>query len=942
MRVFQGIFAAIGVIIAGILALIILLPMLVTEESEQDRDKISDINDDLLVGAVGLPVRRSDESMLPYATVSYSPDLLTLGNKPTGGKTFGWTIPDGYVQSGARTIVLGYADHAGYAVDLSVFGQPNDLVPVYSPIIGTVVETHNTSGGGKPGYGEFTRIRNAKWACVNNEELWKWNQQPGKLTYDDGSNSEANIRSRCKPCGAGSQSCFVSYSCTVGLETVDSGDVCETEDPPCGPGERGSKGGVIVRAADYSSRRACVQDLTASDFYDNKLPDLGYGKISNYEVVASHLGEGSLAQYTCTDGSVVNNQMQCGTMGTTGKNNSGQSSSLEPLVHYEVWRSNCEVLSPPDTFFKAQNPEEFLGKTDGDQPEGIPAPCCPSIAVPGFSMIGGLSSTSLNTGQRGTLMLNTSIVDDWTEVIGNDLKVTYKVTVTALDSAGTSDGWLTIVANGASNAQFWQTPPDSNEGPGTFKFSTAFFGGRNIGGESSSFDVTVVYGNAAGAIDDPSSLSFGVKSIQNYEFGEDGTATLENAAMNEEKKEEYKRQIARAAALCTPLSGLDQTDGSPREAVAGGDGSVGGAGASASIGASGGGGAAWCAPGHVATPTWSNNLERIPLVGPTLKLTMAWLTPAVALAADETYLANKNKLGAHMVYTHSQPGAEWDTLRKTMIDKLKELDAKRARELVYRNVGGWAAFNKEDGSGTYFSELAASGLAIDVYVVEDLTHNVPDPDTMKTQLGEYVAFIKTSLLTPFGSSIATVTVGNEPNLAKEGLGGNTEASAKKYVEVVKAVRAGVGTSTKLVAAPLTPSVGKEAMQNYLRWMIAAGIEDQVDYFGVNEYPIPGSGQHDDPPNKWVTEVLVEKGLSHKILVTESGWCAESTGTACAFANENYVNNDRVIGFHFFLLMDDKPSNAGSHCADCQLVKYDFATKQVAGNSKLFDWIKGSP
>ncbi len=120
------------------------------------------------------------------------PDSQMVGGPPVGGTTWGWTIPDNYADYGTRTVMLDYNNHqcsksgTPYAVDLSVFNSPNDFIPVYSTLNGTVIEALGsdpatqikapdcTAGSSKncDGYGNFVRIRNTRWASVNAVKLF--------------------------------------------------------------------------------------------------------------------------------------------------------------------------------------------------------------------------------------------------------------------------------------------------------------------------------------------------------------------------------------------------------------------------------------------------------------------------------------------------------------------------------------------------------------------------------------------------------------------------------------------------------------------------------------------------------------------------------------------------------------------------------------------------
>lgn len=117
-------------------------------------------------------IRRADETAVPYPTVCYVSDELMIGGAPQGGKTRGWGIPDSYIRGAARTLLLPWSKHGGAGVDISVQGneQALDIIPVYSTLTGTVVEMKVSD---KPQYGQFNRARNARYVCVNGEDLWE-------------------------------------------------------------------------------------------------------------------------------------------------------------------------------------------------------------------------------------------------------------------------------------------------------------------------------------------------------------------------------------------------------------------------------------------------------------------------------------------------------------------------------------------------------------------------------------------------------------------------------------------------------------------------------------------------------------------------------------------------------------------------------------------------
>ncbi|OIP96960.1 hypothetical protein AUK40_04280 [Candidatus Wirthbacteria bacterium CG2_30_54_11] len=120
------------------------------------------------------------------------PDSYVIGGEPTGGLTYGWGLPESYAGNTTRQIVLDRNDHTwgcfgdscdqSYGTDISVINAPLNFVPVYSTLVGTVVEMLGSDpdipavcpngSSNCHGYGNFVRTRNSKWTSVNAVDLY--------------------------------------------------------------------------------------------------------------------------------------------------------------------------------------------------------------------------------------------------------------------------------------------------------------------------------------------------------------------------------------------------------------------------------------------------------------------------------------------------------------------------------------------------------------------------------------------------------------------------------------------------------------------------------------------------------------------------------------------------------------------------------------------------
>lgn len=280
-----------------------------------------------------------------------------------------------------------------FAADLSVFKQRSDksildLVPVYSPIRGTVVEVNNQwdENPDKPTYGSFVRIRNAQYACMLEETLWEieasvqrelsplpdeepryYYQEDEVLDCPDHPNSElsaacqADRLARCQTCGEGNNHCVVDWFCYqpecaredengVCLE-AEIGEVvnscllaCDDKVPDLGEGVVCEHLYTLFRPPIRQSGDYSISGLSEEHFPLNEATSrMRYQKIPNYEVVISNLTTGSIGNpdeanpdeliTNChTLGGSVTPDDQCGTMGSSG------TGGNDPFAHYEVWQ----------------------------------------------------------------------------------------------------------------------------------------------------------------------------------------------------------------------------------------------------------------------------------------------------------------------------------------------------------------------------------------------------------------------------------------------------------------------------------------------------------------------------------------------------------------------------------------------------------------------------
>ena len=291
-----------------------------------------------------------------FALQLAQPDSYLVGGAPVGGLTYGWGLPDNYVSGASRTILLNWSQHdhgayfdfdpfrqalisnpaaykpEPYALDLTVNNTPEDFVPVYSTIDGSVIEymgatpagpaVENCPSGNCHGYGNFVRIRNSRWAAVNATAMYVDNNPT--LCRDGAPGRVAGYTYVTSP------STVDPNKCVTGLLTDDKCEVtCTTLDTT------GAVVGVPETTTNQlykEARKSCMVDVEAGQFRnsDPSLPNGGVGsyldtyavKVTNYEIVLGYLTNGSVDKFFNPDGSdqskAITNQGQVGTLGHSG------------------------------------------------------------------------------------------------------------------------------------------------------------------------------------------------------------------------------------------------------------------------------------------------------------------------------------------------------------------------------------------------------------------------------------------------------------------------------------------------------------------------------------------------------------------------------------------------------------------------------------------------
>ncbi|HNT29896.1 MAG TPA: hypothetical protein PKL83_03010 [bacterium] len=358
-------------------------------------------------GGMELPsqTRSHNERRIPeeYGLQIPQPDAYLIGGAPTGGLTYGWALPDNYAAGATRTILLDWKDHDHgiysdynpyrqillsnpdafeidpYATDLTVMNTPEDFIPVYSTINGSVVEylgadpkvpAADCPGGNCHGYGNFVRIRNSRWAAVNATVLYlDVNPSPCRpnasnadtdnfryeYVYADGSDLSS----------ADKTDLINKQYCHTGLITDD---LCETYCRITDISDPDPTKHFIVEPAHKDanqyykdSKDICISNVSSNQFRnaDLTLPNYGIGqfldmaavKVTNYEVVLAYLTGGSVDNFFKPDGSdiskAVSNRDQVGTLGHTGfywdeEQGKYMPNTDRPMLHYEIYyNKNC-------------------------------------------------------------------------------------------------------------------------------------------------------------------------------------------------------------------------------------------------------------------------------------------------------------------------------------------------------------------------------------------------------------------------------------------------------------------------------------------------------------------------------------------------------------------------------------------------------------------------